>query len=146
MSTVPAELRLGDVPAAERRPGLPVPARVYLGLVGVATLAAALPLVPRIHAGTHGWTAFLVLSTLAAIAQVFVVQTIRHQAYHTSAAFLDRADISINGVRNAFCVVTLPKLRNEILPLQTSGKSIRQFIFKVSTYLRKVFSVVDGYK
>ncbi len=87
MSTAPAELRLGEVqprPAAE----LPIQARIYLAAVAAATLAAAIPLVPRIHVGTHGWTAFLVLSLLAAVAQVFVVRTIRDQSYHTSAAFL----------------------------------------------------------
>src|SRR5580765_1610835 len=87
MSTVPAELRLG-----ERQPrqteGLPIAARIYLAAIGLATIAAAAPLLPRIHSSTHGWTTFLVLSGLAAIAQVFVVRTVRDQSYHTSAAFL----------------------------------------------------------
>src|SRR4051794_4097756 len=87
MSTIPAEIRLGEAPQP-MRPALPVRAKLYLAAIGFATLAAAVPLVPKIHAGTQGWRAFLLLSTMAAVAQVFVVPTIRHQAYHTSAAFL----------------------------------------------------------
>jgi diguanylate cyclase (GGDEF)-like protein/putative nucleotidyltransferase with HDIG domain len=87
MSSVPAELRLGE--RQPRQPAaLPVPARIYLAAIGLATIAAAVPLLPRIHSSTHGWTAFLVLSGLAAIAQVYVVRTVRDQSYHTSAAFL----------------------------------------------------------
>jgi diguanylate cyclase (GGDEF)-like protein/putative nucleotidyltransferase with HDIG domain len=37
---------------------------------------------------THGWTAFLVLSSCAAVAQLLVVRTTRDQSYHTSTAFL----------------------------------------------------------
>ena len=37
---------------------------------------------------TQGWGAFIVLSTGAALAQLFVVRTTRDQSYHTSTAFL----------------------------------------------------------
>jgi diguanylate cyclase (GGDEF)-like protein/putative nucleotidyltransferase with HDIG domain len=87
LSTVPVELRLGEG-QPRRDHGLPVPARLYLAAIGVVTVAVAVPLIPRIHSATHGWSAFLVLSTLAAFAQVFVVRTTRDQSYHTSAAFL----------------------------------------------------------
>jgi diguanylate cyclase (GGDEF)-like protein/putative nucleotidyltransferase with HDIG domain len=87
MSTVPGELRLA--PTAVRRPsGLPFGARLYLGAVVLATMVAAVPLIPRIHTGTGEWPLFLGLSLGAAIAQLFVVRTVRDQQYHTSTVFL----------------------------------------------------------
>jgi diguanylate cyclase (GGDEF)-like protein/putative nucleotidyltransferase with HDIG domain len=87
MSSQPGELRLGQ---SDERPASPLPraAWIYFDLVLVATLVAALPLVSQIQRDTRGWTAFVVLSTCAAIAQLFVVRTTRDQSYHTSAAFL----------------------------------------------------------
>ncbi len=87
MSSIPGELRLGE-PQVRRTPGLPPGARIYLGLVAAVTAAFAVPLLPRIHTDTHGWAAFLVLSSAAAVAQLFVVRTTRDQSYHTSTAFL----------------------------------------------------------
>ncbi len=87
MSGVSRGLRLGS--AVARRPGtLPPRAWLYFAAVVTATAIAAVPLVPRIDADTHGWVAFLVLSSCAALAQVFVVRTTRDQSYHTSSAFL----------------------------------------------------------
>jgi diguanylate cyclase (GGDEF)-like protein/putative nucleotidyltransferase with HDIG domain len=86
MTTAPSEFRLGGV--ERRRPGLPLGARLYFVAVLVATLAAAVPLVSRVDAHTHRWTAFVVLSVCAALAQLFVVRTTRDQSYHTSVAFL----------------------------------------------------------
>src|SRR5919198_865907 len=74
--------------APQRMPKFPLRGQIYFAVVAVATVAAAAPLVPKIHTTTSGWSAFLVLSTCAAIAQLFVVRTIRDQAYHTSTAFL----------------------------------------------------------
>jgi diguanylate cyclase (GGDEF)-like protein/putative nucleotidyltransferase with HDIG domain len=86
MSTVQGELRLGA--AGKERSDLPLGARIYLATVMVATGAAALPLITRIDSRTNGWTAFLVLSGCAAVAQLFVVRTTRNQSYHASTAFL----------------------------------------------------------
>jgi diguanylate cyclase (GGDEF)-like protein/putative nucleotidyltransferase with HDIG domain len=87
MSAVPGELRLGES-TARRAPPLPPAAWFYFGAVVAATLTAATPLVRQIHTGTSGWTAFLVLSMCAAVAQLFVVRTTRDQSYHTSTVFL----------------------------------------------------------
>jgi diguanylate cyclase (GGDEF)-like protein/putative nucleotidyltransferase with HDIG domain len=87
MSAAPGELRLGET-TVRRTPALPPRAWFYFTAVVAAALTAATPLVRQIHAGTHGWTAFLILSTCAAIAQLFVVRTTRDQSYHTSTAFL----------------------------------------------------------
>src|SRR5262245_6374625 len=87
MSSVLAELPLGE-PRTSRTPRLPAGAWLYFGAVVVATLGAAVPLVPRIHVDGSAWTKFFALSACAAIAQLFVVRTIRDQSYHTSTAFL----------------------------------------------------------
>ncbi|HKP17690.1 MAG TPA: diguanylate cyclase [Gaiellaceae bacterium] len=87
MSTQPGELRLGEADARRASP-LPRAAWIYFNIVLAATLAAALPLVSEIHRQTRGWTAFLILSACAAVAQLFVVRTTRDQSYHTSSAFL----------------------------------------------------------
>jgi diguanylate cyclase (GGDEF)-like protein/putative nucleotidyltransferase with HDIG domain len=87
LSTIPGGLRLGKA-TVRRSPALPSAAWVYFVAVAAATFAAAVPLVPQITTRTHGWTAFLVLSGCAAVAQLFVVRTIRDQSYHTSTAFL----------------------------------------------------------
>jgi diguanylate cyclase (GGDEF)-like protein/putative nucleotidyltransferase with HDIG domain len=88
MSTIHGELPLAEA-ARRPTPALPWGARYYYTAVVAVTLAAALPLVPQIHHSTaHEWAAFLVLSVGAAVAQLFVVRTIRDQAYHTSTAFL----------------------------------------------------------
>src|SRR6266536_13596 len=87
MSTAPGELRLGDS-STRRAAALPPGAWLYFAAVVVSAVAAAVPLVSQIHTRTSGWTAFLVLSVCAAVAQLFVVRTTRDQAYHTSTAFL----------------------------------------------------------
>jgi diguanylate cyclase (GGDEF)-like protein/putative nucleotidyltransferase with HDIG domain len=87
MATVPGELRLGESRVPRTR-SLPPAAWFYFAAVVLATATAATPLLPHIHARTSGWTAFVVLSVCAALAQLFVVQTTRDQSYHTSTAFL----------------------------------------------------------
>jgi diguanylate cyclase (GGDEF)-like protein/putative nucleotidyltransferase with HDIG domain len=85
MTTAP-EVRLGAV--ERRRPGLPIGARLYFLAVLAATIGVAVPLVARVDTHTHRWSAFIVLSICAALAQLFVVRTTRDQSYHTSVAFL----------------------------------------------------------
>ena len=87
MSSVPGELRLAK-PAAGRTPNLSPAAWLYLAAVFACVVGAAIPLGPRIHSAGGAWTAFVVLSTCAAVAQLFVVRTVRNQAYHTSTVFL----------------------------------------------------------
>ncbi len=87
MTSVPGELRLGQSTAGRTR-ALPPTAWAYFGVVVAATVAVATPLVTRFHENMSGWTTFLVLSTCAAIAQLYVVRTTRDQSYHTSTALL----------------------------------------------------------
>ena len=37
---------------------------------------------------TRGWTTFVILGAIAAVAQLFVVRTPRNQSYHTTIVFL----------------------------------------------------------
>src|SRR6185312_4587282 len=53
----------------------------------VAT-AVSLPLLSRLSPHTPGWTTFVILGTIAAVAQLFVVRTPRNQSYHTTIVFL----------------------------------------------------------
>jgi hypothetical protein len=85
MSSIPGEVRLGEAKMS-RRPALPTGAWFYFAAVVAVTTAGAALLLPGIHEGRRGWTAFIVLSTCAAIAQFFVVRTTRDQAYHTERA------------------------------------------------------------
>jgi diguanylate cyclase (GGDEF)-like protein/putative nucleotidyltransferase with HDIG domain len=87
VKTSPAEVVLPGDRGGTLDDAFPVPARIYYVLVAAATAAATLPVVGRLHA-THHWTAFLVLGTAAATAQLFVVRTPRNQAYHTAIPFM----------------------------------------------------------
>ena len=91
MSTVPGELESETLPPGpeESEPSsLPPRAKAFLYAIGV--LAAAAAVVPFAHLSleTDGWLTFLVLSTCAAVAQLFVVRTPRDQSYHTTIVFL----------------------------------------------------------
>lgn len=87
MSTIPGELRLGE-PTARQGSSLPPAAWVYFTVVCGAAVSVAVPLLSTLSVHTQGWGAFIVLSTGAALAQLFVVRTTRDQSYHTSTAFL----------------------------------------------------------
>src|SRR5438874_8593189 len=69
-------------------PKLAPKAGVYFFLVLAATIAATAPPLSHLKAGTHGWTTFAILALISATAQLFVVGTPRHQAYHTTIVFL----------------------------------------------------------
>jgi diguanylate cyclase (GGDEF)-like protein/putative nucleotidyltransferase with HDIG domain len=75
-------------PAMPGAPKLAPKAGVYFFLVLAATIAATAPPLSHLKAGTHGWTTFAILALIAATAQLFVVGTPRHQAYHTTIVFL----------------------------------------------------------
>jgi diguanylate cyclase (GGDEF)-like protein/putative nucleotidyltransferase with HDIG domain len=91
MSAAPTDIPAVPVapgpPPTERREILPARARIYFGLVAAVAAAATLPFMGRLQE-SHGWTAFLVLGSAAAVAQLFVVRTPRDQAYHTAIVFL----------------------------------------------------------
>jgi diguanylate cyclase (GGDEF)-like protein/putative nucleotidyltransferase with HDIG domain len=69
-------------------PKLATGAALYFFLVAFVAASAAFPLVSRLKPTTHGWTTFVILGLIAAIAQLFVVVTPRNQAYHTTIVFL----------------------------------------------------------
>src|SRR5437763_13204709 len=96
MTMVPAALESPEAPppeAAETR--LPKAALAFYLVVGVAALAAAVPPLERIAEVRHGWLAFFVFATGAALAQLFVVVAPRRGrnsegtlSYHTTGVFL----------------------------------------------------------
>jgi diguanylate cyclase (GGDEF)-like protein/putative nucleotidyltransferase with HDIG domain len=69
-------------------PKLAPGAALYFFLVAAVAASAAFPLVSRLKPATHGWTTFVILGLIAAIAQLFVVITPRNQSYHTTIVFL----------------------------------------------------------
>jgi hypothetical protein len=79
MSTIPSALPVSQDPRQIRStPKAPLPraAMVYLACVFALTAAVTAPFLQRLAAGepVGAWTAFVVLGTAAAIAQIFVVR------------------------------------------------------------------------
>ena len=91
MNAIPSGIRFGgEMPGSEpvRRERLPVAALVYLVAVVGAACAVAAPFLPRLDQAHGGWLTFLILSTSAAVAQLFLVRTGKNQSYQTSIVFL----------------------------------------------------------
>jgi diguanylate cyclase (GGDEF)-like protein/putative nucleotidyltransferase with HDIG domain len=69
-------------------PKLATKAAAYFVVVAVATAVAVVPLLSQLSPATPGWTTFVILGLIAAVAQLFVVRTPRNQSYHTTIVFL----------------------------------------------------------
>src|SRR5919198_3671422 len=83
----------GNGTVAARRPALPVReltprAIVYCGVVMAFAAAVAAPLLAHVRASGGEWAAFAVLSSCAAVAQLFTVQTPRNHGFQTTNVFL----------------------------------------------------------
>jgi diguanylate cyclase (GGDEF)-like protein/putative nucleotidyltransferase with HDIG domain len=89
VSAVPSPI-LQDVEtsAGPGAPKLATKAAAYFVLVALATAVSVVPLLSRISPDTTGWTTFVILGLIAAVAQLFVVRTPRNQSYHTTIVFL----------------------------------------------------------
>ncbi|MDQ2911110.1 MAG: GGDEF domain-containing protein, partial [Actinomycetota bacterium] len=89
MSAVPSPI-LHDVETSvgPGAPKLAIKAAAYFFVVALATAVAAVPLLSRLQPDTRGWTTFVILGVIAAVAQLFVVRTPRNQSYHTTIVFL----------------------------------------------------------
>ena len=81
-------------PAEAPEKGLAAPAWVYLVCVFAATAAATAPVLGRLS-HTHGWSAFLVLSGAAAVAQLFRVRSPRDQSYSGAIVFSVAAAVTL---------------------------------------------------
>jgi diguanylate cyclase (GGDEF)-like protein len=96
MSTAPATVESPEAPRPEEAGArLPKAALAFYVLIGAAALAAAVPRLEGITQVRHGWFAFFVFATGAALAQLFVVvarRRGRHSegtlSYHTTGVFL----------------------------------------------------------
>ena len=100
MSAVPTPP--GEFGAAESEPAASHPldslsrtARIYLVAVVAGSLGAALPTLARLGSDTHRLTDFAALAGCAAFAQLYVVITPRHQAYHASIVFMIAAALTL---------------------------------------------------
>jgi diguanylate cyclase (GGDEF)-like protein len=80
--------RRAAVKAARAPLELSLAARLYLGAVIVAAVAACGESYFRLPAHVHGWEAFAVLTVLATLSQLYVVEGRNNQSYRTSIAFL----------------------------------------------------------
>jgi diguanylate cyclase (GGDEF)-like protein/putative nucleotidyltransferase with HDIG domain len=87
VSAVPTDIPVVAEPGSGRSEPLPRNARIYFLLVAGATAAATLPFLGRLQ-DTHHWFAFLILTSAAATAQLFRVQTPNDQAYHATIVFV----------------------------------------------------------
>jgi diguanylate cyclase (GGDEF)-like protein/putative nucleotidyltransferase with HDIG domain len=88
VSAVPSPIAhdvTGEGPGA---PKLATKAAIYFVVVATATAVATVPLLAHLKTNTRGWTTFVVLGMIAAVAQLFVVRTPRNQSYHTTIVFL----------------------------------------------------------
>ena len=63
-------------------------ARIYFGAVVVSAAGAAGYSWAQLAAHVHGWEPFAVLTALAAVAQLYIVETGRNQSYRTAIAFI----------------------------------------------------------
>jgi diguanylate cyclase (GGDEF)-like protein/putative nucleotidyltransferase with HDIG domain len=89
VSAVPSSI-LQDVETSvgSGAPKLATKAAAYFVVVALATAVAVVPLLSRLSPHTPGWTTFVILGLIAAVAQLFVVRTPRNQSYHTTIVFL----------------------------------------------------------
>jgi diguanylate cyclase (GGDEF)-like protein len=85
--------RRAAVQAARAPLDLSLGARLYLGAVITAAVAACGQSYFRLPAHVHGWEAFAVLTALATLAQLYVVEGRNNQSYRTSIAFLLAAGV-----------------------------------------------------
>src|SRR5215212_2631548 len=88
MSAIPSSIAHDVEAVGADVPKLAPRAAGYFFVVAAVTLAAAVPLLSRLSPHTPGWTTFVILGTIAAVAQLFVVRTPRNQSYHTTIVFL----------------------------------------------------------
>jgi diguanylate cyclase (GGDEF)-like protein/putative nucleotidyltransferase with HDIG domain len=87
MSAVPSSV-MHEIGADTGSPRLEPKAAAYFFVVAAATAATVGPLLTRLETETRGWTTFVILGLIAAVAQLFVVRTPRNQSYHTTIVFL----------------------------------------------------------
>jgi diguanylate cyclase (GGDEF)-like protein len=79
--------------AAPSRQPMSLRARVYYWLLGAGAIAAAVAGIAQLRPDTSGWLAFFVLTVVAALAQLFIVEKGSHQSYRTAIAFILAAAI-----------------------------------------------------
>jgi diguanylate cyclase (GGDEF)-like protein len=82
-------------PAPARQP-MSLRARVYVGVLAAGAGAAAIVGIAQLRPSSHGWLAFVVLTFVAALAQLFIVEKGSNQSYRTAIAFILAATILLH--------------------------------------------------
>jgi diguanylate cyclase (GGDEF)-like protein/putative nucleotidyltransferase with HDIG domain len=88
VSAVPSPIAQDVAGTGDDAPKLATGAALYFCFVAAVAACIGLPLVSHLKPTTGGWTTFVVLGAIAAVAQLFVVVTPRNQSYHTTIVFL----------------------------------------------------------
>jgi diguanylate cyclase (GGDEF)-like protein/putative nucleotidyltransferase with HDIG domain len=89
MSAVPTPIAHDVETAVSDAPSLAPKAAGYFFVVAAVTMATVVPLLSHLSPNTPGWATFVILGTIAAAAQLFVVRMPRlNQSYHTTIVFL----------------------------------------------------------
>src|SRR5438445_2891815 len=82
--------------APPARQPMSLPARAYIGLLGVAALGAGIAGIAQLRLDSSGWLAFFVLTVVAALAQLYIVEKGSNQSYRTAIAFILAAAILLH--------------------------------------------------
>ncbi len=88
MSAVPSPIAHDVESVGRDAPTLAPKAAGYFFVVAAVAVATTVPLLSQLSLDTPGWTTFVILAVIAAVAQLFVVRTPRNQSYHTTIVFL----------------------------------------------------------
>jgi diguanylate cyclase (GGDEF)-like protein/putative nucleotidyltransferase with HDIG domain len=88
VSAIPSSIAADANGVGSGTPKLAPRAAAYFVLVALVAAVTVGPLIAKLGTDTRGWTTFVVLALIAAVAQLFVVRTPRNQSYHTTIVFL----------------------------------------------------------
>src|SRR6266567_6627060 len=87
----------GNAPPAEEaapaRQPMSLPARAYVWILGAVAISAGVAGIAELGPSTPGWLAFVLLTAVAALAQLFIVEKGSNQSYRTAIAFILAATI-----------------------------------------------------
>src|SRR6266567_204255 len=87
--------------AAPARQPMSLPARAYVWILGAVAISAGVAGIAELGPSTPGWLAFVLLTAVAALAQLFIVEKGSNQSYRTAIAFILAACIVFVAVHHA---------------------------------------------
>jgi diguanylate cyclase (GGDEF)-like protein len=90
------QLRAVEAAPEPAKTGMSLKAKTYFGVVATAAAVASALSIAQLRLGTHGWLAFAILTVVAAVAQLFIVEKGGNQTYRTAIAFILGAAILLH--------------------------------------------------